>query len=119
MGSREYTQRVCPTWVCNANYNQGLFARFCVTPISEELATFIGIPVGVMIARPDVTRALTKYILDNNLRNEQNKRIIDLNKPGGQALKEVLRVPDNEELTFFNLQKYLKIHFEPPLAVRV
>jgi chromatin remodeling complex protein RSC6 len=81
------------------------------TKISAELATFLGVSEGEMIARPDVTKGITKYVKEHNLQKEENKRIIDLTKPGGEALVELLNIPEGEELTFFNLQKYLKIHF--------
>lgn len=81
------------------------------TKISAELAAFLGVSEGEMIARPDVTKGITKYVKEHNLQKEENKRIIDLTKPGGEALVELLNIPKGQELTFFNLQKYLKIHF--------
>jgi upstream activation factor subunit UAF30 len=81
------------------------------TKISAELATFLGVSEGEMIARPDVTKGITRYVKENNLQNESNKREIDLSKPGGKILTDLLNVPEGEKLTFFNLQKYLKIHF--------
>lgn len=81
------------------------------TMISSELAAFLGVYEGEMIARPDVTKGITKYVKEHNLQKEENKRIIDLTKPGGEALVKLLNIPEGQELTFFNLQKYLKIHF--------
>jgi len=81
------------------------------TKISAELAAFLGVSEGEMIARPDVTKGITKYVKEHNLQKEENKRIIDLTKDGGEALIELLNIPKGQELTFFNLQKYLKIHF--------
>ena len=81
------------------------------TKISAELAAFLGVSEGDLIARPDVTKGITKYVKEHDLQNEENRRIIDLSKPGGEALTELLNVPEGQELTFFNLQKYLKIHF--------
>lgn len=81
------------------------------TKISAELASFLGVSEGEMIARPDVTKGITRYVKENNLQNASNKREIDLSKPGGKILTDLLNVPETETLTFFNLQKYLKIHF--------
>jgi chromatin remodeling complex protein RSC6 len=81
------------------------------TKISAELAAFLGLTDGQMVARPDVTKGINRYVKENNLQNESNKREIDLSKPGGKVLTDLLNVPENEKLTFFNLQKYLKIHF--------
>ncbi len=88
------------------------------TKISEKLANFLGVSDGDLIARPDVTKGITAYVKKHNLQKEENKRIIDLTKPGGKELVELLNVPDGSELTFFNLQKYLKIHF-PTSATKV
>jgi chromatin remodeling complex protein RSC6 len=87
------------------------FAR--PTRISTELAVFLQIPEGVLISRPIVIRCLTNYINEHNLQNPEIKRVVDLTKPGGQQLKELLKVPDNQELTFFNMQKYLNPHWHP------
>lgn len=81
------------------------------TQISAELAAFLGVSEGELIARPDVTRGITRYVKEHDLQKAENKRIIDLTKPGGESLIELLNVPDGQELTFFNLQKYLKVHF--------
>jgi chromatin remodeling complex protein RSC6 len=81
------------------------------TKISGELATFLNISEEDLITRPDVTKAITKYIKEHDIQDELNKREIDLNKPGGKPLRDLLRVPDDVKLTFFNLQKFLKIHF--------
>jgi hypothetical protein len=81
------------------------------TKISAKLAEFLGVSDGDLIARPDVTKGITAYVKKHNLQKEENKRVIDLTKPGGEALTDLLNVPSNAELTFFNLQKYLKIHF--------
>lgn len=84
------------------------------TQISAELAKFLGVSEGAMIARPDVTKGISSYIKENKLQKEENKRVIDLTKPGGEALVKLLNIPSGDELTFFNLQKYLKIHFPRP-----
>ena len=85
------------------------------TRISAELATFLGLSEGDLIARPAVTKGITAYIQAHELQKVENRRIIDLTKPGGQGLIDLLKIPGNvdlsNELTFFNLQKYLKIHF--------
>jgi chromatin remodeling complex protein RSC6 len=81
------------------------------TKISVELATFLGVSEGDLIARPKVTQGVNEYIKAHNLQKEENKRIIDLSRDGGKELRQMLRVPEGEELSYFNLQTYLKIHF--------
>jgi len=78
--------------------------------ISTELSTFLGIDASILVTRLELTSYITKYIKDHNLQKEENKRIIDLSKPGGEQLRILFGIPDDGVLTFFNLQNYLKIH---------
>lgn len=94
------------------NYCYNLYSGFArPTKISNQLATFLGIPEGVLISRSDVSKGITKYVKDHDLQKPENRRIIDLNRPGGQALRTLLNVPNEAELTFFNMQRFLKDHF--------
>jgi hypothetical protein len=77
------------------------------TLLSDELATFLGKPVGTMMARTDVSKLINKYIADNRLQDLQNGRIIN---PDAK-LRKLLRLNNGDELTYFNLQKYMKHHF--------
>jgi chromatin remodeling complex protein RSC6 len=77
------------------------------TAVSKELSEFLGLQEGEMIARTQVTKRLNAYIKENNLQNPENKRIIHLN----ESLKSLVTVPDDVQLTFFNLQKYIKHHY--------
>jgi hypothetical protein len=81
--------------------------------ISDELAKFLDKPCGTEMARTDVTREINKYIRANNLQDKSNGRKINPDKP----LTQLLKVSDNVELTYFNLQKYMGPHF--PKAVKV
>lgn len=74
--------------------------------ISPELCVFLGQDEGTLMARTEVTKYVTKYIKDNNLQNPENKRHI----LPDSTLKKLLNVND-EEVTYFNLQKYMKHHF--------
>jgi chromatin remodeling complex protein RSC6 len=62
---------------------------------------------GTEIARTEVTRALVNYIKSNKLENEINNKIItpDL------KLKMLLGVEDEQEVTYFNIQKFMNKHF--------
>lgn len=75
--------------------------------ISDELAEFLGKPVGTMMARTDVSREINTYIRVHGLQDVQNGRKIN---PDAK-LRKLLRLPNGEELTYFNLQKYMKNHF--------
>ena len=91
------------------------FAR--PTDITPELAKFLGIPADEKIARTDVTKKITGYVKEHNLQQVDNKRVILLKGKYGKALAKVLSpivdpvTGDSVDLTFFNLQRYLKHHF--------
>jgi chromatin remodeling complex protein RSC6 len=75
--------------------------------ISDELCSFLGKPSGTEMARTEVTKHITSYIKENNLQNAANKREI----APDAALKTLLNIGKGDTLTFFNLQKYMKVHF--------
>ena len=77
------------------------------TPISEELANFLGKAVGTEMARTEVSKEITKYIMANSLQDTSNGRII----LADAKLSKLLRLGKEDELTFFNLQRYMKVHF--------
>jgi upstream activation factor subunit UAF30 len=75
--------------------------------ISDELATLIGKEIGTLISRAEVSREIHKYIINNNLQDTSNRRtIIPDNK-----LRALLRMTMSDDLTYFNIQKYLRPHF--------
>ena len=77
------------------------------TPITSELADFLGKEHGIEMARTQVTREINSYIREHNLQDPSNgRRIIP-----DQALRTLLRVPQKDELTYFNLQRYMSHHF--------
>jgi len=77
------------------------------TPISEELANFLGKAVGTEMARTEVSKEITKYIKTHNLQDASNGRVIKADA----KLSKLLRLGKDDELTFFNLQRYMKVHF--------
>lgn len=76
------------------------------TQITPELCKFLGVDEGTLMARTDVTKAITKYIKDNNLQNPEFKKQILPDK----KLKKLLNSKD-EEVTYFNLQRFMKVHY--------
>tara|TARA_B100000674_G_C37890768_1_gene938860 strand:+ start:203 stop:676 length:474 start_codon:yes stop_codon:yes gene_type:complete len=81
------------------------FAKPCV--ISTELCNFLGKPNGTEMARTEVTKYLTTYIKEHKLQDQANRRRILPDK----KLGKLLGVGKNDEVTYFNLQKYMKGHF--------
>ena len=77
------------------------------TKISSELATFLGKEPGTEMARTEVTREINKYIRANNLQDAENGRKINPDK----SLRTLLKIPKEEQLTYFNLQRYMSPHF--------
>jgi upstream activation factor subunit UAF30 len=77
------------------------------TKISTELATFLGKEPGTEMARTEVTREINKYIRAHNLQDAENGRKINPDK----SLRTLLKIPKEEQLTYFNLQRYMSPHF--------
>jgi hypothetical protein len=77
------------------------------TRISDELAKFLDKPIGSEMARTDVTKDINAYIRANKLQDATNGRKIIPDK----KLASLLKIKQNEELTYFNLQKFMSIHF--------
>ena len=76
------------------------------TKISDELAAFLGKEVGTEMARDVVTKEINRYIKENNL-NDKNGRNINAD----QKLAALLKINSTDELSYFNLQRYLSPHF--------
>jgi upstream activation factor subunit UAF30 len=77
------------------------------TLISKELANFLGKPVGTEWARTEVTREINAYIRTHSLQDKENGRKINPDT----KLRALLQLKKDEELTYFNLQKYMSPHF--------
>ena len=89
----------------NANRAPSGFVK--PTLISNELAAFLGKPEGSVLARTEVTREVNAYIRAQKLQDKDNGRKIN---PDAKLLK-LLKLKKGEELTYFNLQKYMAAHF--------
>jgi chromatin remodeling complex protein RSC6 len=76
-------------------------------PVSQELSKFLGLDKNELIARTEVTKRITKYCQEKDLQKKEDKRTIHADK----ALRDLLRLKKGDELTFFNLQKYMKVHY--------
>ena len=78
------------------------------TKLSTELCSFLGVDNSTEMARTDVTKKITTYVKEHNLQKPENKKQI----VPDQKLQSLLKVPSGEDLTYFNLQKYMKVHFQ-------
>jgi upstream activation factor subunit UAF30 len=77
------------------------------TRISDELALFLGKEKGSEMARTHVTKEINTYIRSNNLQDKDNGRKIN---PDAK-LVALLKLKKDDELTYFNLQKFMSPHF--------
>ena len=89
----------------NANRRPSGFVK--PARISDELATFLKKDIGTEMARTDVSKEINAYIQANDLKDKKNGRIIH---PDAKLTK-LLKIGKEDELTYFNLQRYLKHHF--------
>jgi len=77
------------------------------TPLSNELCSFLGRPAGSKESRSNVTKAITAYVREKNLKDKHTI------KPDAK-LMSLLGVTAADVLTYFNLQKYLNRHYLKP-----
>jgi len=77
------------------------------TKISDELASFLGKTKGCEMARTEVSKEINLYIREKKLQDKDNGRKIHPDA----ALTKLLNIGKGEELTYFNLQRYMKHHF--------
>lgn len=77
------------------------------TLLSDQLAQFLGVPPGTRMARTDVSKEINKYMRDKGLIDRENGRKINPD----ENLRALLGITSKVELTYFNLQKYMKPHF--------
>ena len=82
------------------------------TKISDELAKFLDKPVGSEMARTDVTKQLNTYIRANSLQDKENGRKINPDS----KLQTLLKLKKGDELTYFNLQRFMSPHFPKAVA---
>jgi chromatin remodeling complex protein RSC6 len=76
-------------------------------PLTPELAAFMGIKSTDKRSQTEVTKFISEYVKTHNCYDPTFKRRILPNA----ALAKLLRVDDKTEVTYLNLQKFLKVHF--------
>tara|TARA_B100000686_G_C16783344_1_gene973493 strand:+ start:1339 stop:1995 length:657 start_codon:yes stop_codon:yes gene_type:complete len=76
-------------------------------PVSNELRKFLSLKKDELISRTDVTKSIHTYCKDKGLQDDKDKRILKPDAP----LRKLLKMGKTDELTFFNLQKYMKVHY--------
>jgi chromatin remodeling complex protein RSC6 len=74
------------------------------TGISPALCAFMGRAVGSKESRSNVTKFITTYVKEKNLKDKHDIK-------GDAALLKLLNLKAEDKLTYFNLQKYLNVHY--------
>jgi len=85
------------------------------TLITDELAAFLGKEKGSLLDRTAVSKEINAYIREKGLQDASNGRKINPDA----SLTKLLNLQKEDELTYFNLQRYMKHHFikaEPVVA---
>lgn len=94
------------TWEARRANNAFLKMR----PLSDELCSFMGLPAKSQRSQTDVTKFVSTYVKSHSCFDPSFKRrIIPDTKLG-----KLLRVKDGQEVTYLNLQSFLKVHFLKP-----
>jgi hypothetical protein len=91
------------TWEARRANNAFLVQR----PLTDELCVFMGLPSGSKRSQTEVTKFISAYVKTHSCFDPTFKRRILPNA----ALAKLLRVADKDEVTYLNLQSFLKVHF--------
>jgi chromatin remodeling complex protein RSC6 len=76
-------------------------------PLTDELCQFMGLKSGETRSQTQVTKFISEYVKTHSCFDPSFKRRILPNA----ALAKLLRVGDKDEVTYLNLQSFLKAHF--------
>jgi chromatin remodeling complex protein RSC6 len=86
------------------------------TRISDEMANFLGVAHGTEMARTAVSKEIHNYVEKHNLKDKDNGRYFradaKLTKLLNYHYKKGSGDDKKEMLGYFNLQKYMKHHFQ-------
>ena len=74
------------------------------TGISPALCAFMGLPAGSLESRSNVTKYITTYVRENNLKNKHDIK-------ADAKLLALLGLKESDSLTYFTLQRYLNVHY--------
>ena len=83
------------------------------TRISDEMANFLGVAHGTEMARTAVSKEIHNYVEKHNLKQKDNGRYFRADAKLAKLLNYHYKGDDKKEmLGYFNLQKYMKHHFQ-------
>lgn len=82
------------------------------TYMSPVLCDFLGVPEGTEMARTEVTKKVLAYVKEQNLQNPEAKRVINMDA----KLQKLLNPAPEEIVTYFSIQRLMKVHYIKPVA---
>ena len=83
------------------------------TRISDEMANFLGVAHGTEMARTAVSKEIHNYVEKHNLKQKDNGRYFRADAKLTKLLNYHYKGDDKKlMLGYFNLQKYMKHHFQ-------
>ena len=85
------------------------------TYLSPGMCEFLQLPEGSELARAEVTKRVLAYVKDKNLQNKEQKRMIDVD----EKLRKLLNPAADEHVTYFSIQRLLKVHYIKPSSADV
>ena len=91
------------TWEARRASNAFLKPR----AITDELAKFMSLPAKSQVSQTQVTKFISTYVKEHGCFDPNFKRRI----VPDAALGKLLRAKDGQEITYLNLQSFLKVHF--------
>lgn len=94
------------TWEARRASNAFLKPR----AITDELAKFMSLPAKSQVSQTQVTKFISTYVKEHGCFDPNFKRRI----VPDAALGKLLRAKDGQEVTYLNLQSFLKVHFIKP-----
>ena len=77
------------------------------TRLSNDLCTFLQLPVGTLKARTEVTKMINKYIKAHSLQKPEDRRNFIPDEP----LMKILNLQPGQSTSYFKLQTHLRPHF--------
>jgi chromatin remodeling complex protein RSC6 len=91
--------------------------NYTPVPISDELAVFIGRKKGSLVSKVEVGKIISEYI-GKNCPSPPPLPSPPINRSiiyPDAALRNLLRIRQDNKLDFFNLMDHLRIHFNPDI----
>ena len=82
------------------------------TYLSPGLCTFLGLAEKEQLPRTEVTKRVLAYVKEQGLQNQEEKRVINMDA----KLAELLKPGPDEKVTYFTIQRLLKVHYVDPNA---